>query len=60
MIDDAQFFLQSLVRIANICTEFHQCSSLFTGDLFIEVKKKRALRIIVDLQKLRFGIHFFS
>ena len=31
-----------------MCTEFHQSSALFTGGQFIEVKKKRTLRIIVD------------
>ena len=43
-----RIFLWSLVRVVNMCTEFHQSSFSFTEGQFIEVKKKRTLRIIID------------
>ena len=46
MTDDAHIF--RVVRIVNMCTEFHQSSSSITGGQFIEVKKKRTFRIIGD------------
>jgi len=52
--------LWSLVRVVNMFTEFQKSRSSIKGGQFIEVKKKRTLRIIVDYKKFRFRKHICS